>query len=147
MKKRIIIIVVALLVVAGGAYKFLLSGDEAPPPKKTVEGVLLPLDKEFMVNIASGQIAKVNITLLLDEKDPGAAAAALASEGGAGPVPMHPQNSVIRSVITADLMQASADDLKDPEKQKGLLRRIQANLSRQTDAEVKAVLITDVVVS
>jgi len=146
MNKRIIVIVVGLLVVAGGVYKFVLTGG-APPvkEKKNIEGVLLPLDKEFMINLSGGQIAKVNIALLLDEKDPAAALAA-AAEGG-GPIPAHPQNAAIRSVITSTLMESSAAQLQDPNQRKGLLVELKANLEKQTDAKVKAVLITDVIVS
>lgn len=141
MNKKVILIAVGALLVLGGVYKFVLA---APAPtnkvKPNVEGVILPLDKEFLVNLDGGQFAKVQIALLLSEKDP---AAALAETAEAGPPPLHPQNAVIRSVITNELTGLQPSDLLDKVKQKEVLERIAKRLGKETDAKILEVKITD----
>ena len=62
-KKLMIIAPVVLLLVVGVAYKMVL----APKPvvvKKKIEGHLLALDPEFVINLAGGRYAKLTVATL-----------------------------------------------------------------------------------
>lgn len=150
MPKKLIMAVPVLLIVLGALYFFVLKGDGAPEPKPKVEGQLLPMTPEFLLNLEDGHMAKFNVTLLLSPKDHHAEAivALLASAGdGAAPeLPAHPQNSLIRSLITDELNTATSEELLSPKKRKKLLKEVQHSLHEHTDAHVTRVLISDLVV-
>ena len=83
MNKKLLIIVVLLLAGAGGAYKFVLAKPKAAEAKPKVEGSVYVLGKEFLVNLADGRFAKLNVALVLNPKDHSTAAAG----GGHGAAP------------------------------------------------------------
>ena len=70
MKKKIIIIVAVALVAAGGAYKTVLA-KPAKAAKPKVEGAVYVLPKEFLVNLADGRFAKLQVALVLDREAAG----------------------------------------------------------------------------
>ena len=67
-KKKLIIIVVVALVAAGGAYKFVLAKPKEKAPKPKVHGTVYMLPKEFLVNLADGRFAKLQVALVLDAR-------------------------------------------------------------------------------
>ena len=139
-KKKILIIVGALLVL-GGVYKFVLAPKPPAGPvvKPHVEGEVLPLDKEFLVNLEGEKFAKISIALMLSEKDP-ATALAKAAEGG--PPPLHPQDAVIRSVINDTLTGLNPDQLLNADQRKDILEKLTKRLNKETDAKILEVKIT-----
>src|SRR5581483_4284121 len=69
MKKKLMIVVPILLVVLGGAYKMVL----APKPasaKEKIQGSLLELSPEFIVNLAGGRYGKLSVAVLLGSPPP-----------------------------------------------------------------------------
>ena len=66
MKKKLIIAVpVLLLAVVGAVYKLVLAPKPKPAPPAKVQGVLVPLANEFVVNLAGGHYGKVSVALLM----------------------------------------------------------------------------------
>ena len=57
--------VIALLAVLGGVYKFVLAKPAKAEPKPHVEGTVYMLQKEFLINLADGRFAKMQIGLVL----------------------------------------------------------------------------------
>lgn len=154
-KKKLIIIVVVAIVGALGAYKlvFAKSGDTAPKPKVAGEVYVLP--KEFLVNLADGRFAKVNVALEFDKKYTSykaAKEAAAASGAGkkAGKPPEGfgtlPQEPVVRDIITDVLTSATARQLQRPGSREKLKMTIKKKLKKESDVKVHAVLFTDVAV-
>ena len=135
-KKVMIIAPVVLLLVVGVAYKKVL----APKPvvvKKKIEGHLLALDPEFVINLAGGRYAKLTVALLLKE-------APLAAEGGQGP--QVEQNAAVRAIITDDLTGISADRLTSKSGRKRILVEIKEHIHKTTDEHVLGVYLTDIAV-
>jgi len=148
MLKKVLIPIVALLVIGGGAYFFLLKPKPAEPAKK-VHGVLLAMQPEFLLNLNDGHMAKFTVTLLLNDKDEAAVeiAAAAGGEGhGGGDAVTHPQDGLIRSIITDHVNEASSQQFKNPKQRRDILKDIRKQIDDDTDAEVERVLVTDVVV-
>ena len=87
-KKMMIIGPVVLLLVAGVAYKKVLA-PKPIPVKKKIEGALVPLDPEFVINLAGGRYAKVSVSVL-------SKAAPHAAEGT---LPVLEQDSAIREAM------------------------------------------------
>ena len=144
MKKLKLILPIVLVLAGGGfgAYKFLLApkpAKAAKAPKPKVEGVLLALAPEFVVNLSDGHFGKVSVTLLLKEQP------ALPAEPAEGP-PKLEQDAVIRSTITDQLTGLPPSDLIDRDARHELLDEILKDLEQTTDIEVTRVLFTDVVV-
>ncbi|HWK26940.1 MAG TPA: flagellar basal body-associated FliL family protein [Solirubrobacter sp.] len=142
--------IIALLAVLGGAYKFVLAkpatAGEAPKPK--VEGTVYMLQKEFLVNLADGRFAKLQIGLVLAHDDTSTEAAG-GHEGGATPPegygPMT-QEGVVRDVITGVLTDAKDSDLIVESGRERLKTQILKELKRHTDVKVEHVLFSDLTV-
>ncbi|MCW2977821.1 MAG: flagellar basal body-associated FliL family protein [Actinomycetia bacterium] len=140
MKKKLkfIVPIPILLVVVAAAYMFLLAPKKAlaKPPK--VDGTLVQLAPEFIINLAGGHYGKLTMALLLS-KPPVAAASATAAV-------VLPEDSVIRSVITDQLTGHDPSELTGRASRHDLLARLLKTLKASTDEPITKVLITDLAV-
>lgn len=134
--KKLIVLPVVVLLVAGVGYKMFLA-PKPVEPKMKVEGTVVALEKEFIVNLEDGHYGKVSVAVVV-EPDPAAAEA----KPGAG----LPQEAVIRAIVTDELTGLAPADLTDREKRKALLEAILADIKKQSDEKVKEVLFTDLAV-
>jgi flagellar basal body-associated protein FliL len=147
MNKKIMIIVVAALVLAGGAYKTVLAKPKEKAPEPKVHGTVYVLPKEFLVNLADGRYAKLQVALVVE-----AAAAAGGHGGGHGaPVPpdgygSEPQEAIIRDLITDELTNASDHELIQREGREKIKKQILKSIKEHTDVHVEEVLFPDVTV-
>jgi flagellar basal body-associated protein FliL len=147
MKKKLIILVVAVLVLGGGAYKTVLAkpAEKAPEPK--VHGEIYVLPKEFLVNLADGRFAKLQVALIVE-------AGAGAAHGGGGhgaPTPpegygTEPQEAVVRDLITDTLTDAADHELINREGREKIKKKILKSIKEHTDVHVEEVLFPDVTV-
>jgi flagellar basal body-associated protein FliL len=147
MNKKIIIIVVAALVIAGGAYKTVLAKPKEKAPEPKVHGTVYVLPKEFLVNLADGRYAKLQVALVVE-----AAAAAGGHGGGHGaPAPpdgygSEPQEAIVRDLITDELTNASDHELIQREGREKIKKKILKSIKEHTDVHVEEVLFPDVTV-
>src|SRR3954453_1006818 len=139
--------VIALLAVLGGGYKFVLAKPATAEPKPHVEGTVYMLQKEFLINLADGRFAKMQIGLVLAEDD--TSAAAEGGEGAATPPegygPMA-QEGVVRDLLTAALTDKDAGDLTSEKGREDLKKEIVKVLKKKTDVKVEDVLFSDLTV-
>jgi flagellar basal body-associated protein FliL len=126
-KKVMIILPVALLLVVFMAYTMFLK-PKPVAPKKKIEGMVVPLQKEFLVNLAGGRYAKVSVALVME-------GAGAATEGATG-----------RAVVTDELTGLPADDLVGREARHRVVEQIRKGIMKHTDEEVGEVLLTDITV-
>jgi flagellar FliL protein len=141
--------IVALLAVLGGAYKFVLAkpatAEEKAKPK--VEGTVYMLQKEFLINLADGRFAKMQIGLVLAHDDTSTEAAggheASSPPEGYGAMT---QEGVVRDVITGVLTDAKDADLIEESGREHLKDEILKELKRHTDVKVEHVLFSDLTV-
>ena len=136
-KKKLILLPVVLLLVAGVGYKMVLA-PKPKPVKKHIEGSLVSLGTEFVVNLAGGHYGRVSVSLLLDQPP------AKAAEGSTAPA--LEQNDAVRAIITDDLTGLASDDLTNRAERHELLERLLKDLKKKTDEPVKEVLFTDLAV-
>lgn len=137
------IIPLAVLIALGGAYKVVLA-KPAPAPKPKVNGTVYVLPKEFLLNIADGHFAKVDVALVLAPD-----MAMPAAEGAAAPPDGYgalPQEAVVRDVITDVITNSSSSQLIDRVKREATKRLILKEIRAKTDVHVNEVLFTDVAV-
>jgi flagellar FliL protein len=145
MKKKLIIALPLLLIVGFLGYK--MFGPKPPVPKMKVEGVLAKMDPEFMINLSDGRFAKMTVALQLDEKDPLAEEmAAGGGHGGGAETPAHPQNDVLRAIVTDEFTGQPASSLLDSTQRSLRLKELKKRINQQTDAKVNEVLLTDITV-
>ena len=147
-----IVPVIALLVILGGAYKFVLAKPaeaEKPAPKPKVHGTVYMLQKEFLVNLADGRFAKLQVGLILSHDDHSTEAAA----GGHGPAPKVPegygamlQEGVVRDVITDTLTDATDKELIEKKGREHLKEEILKEIKKHTDVKVEHVIFSDLTV-
>jgi len=133
--KKVIAIAVVLLLVVAVAYKMVLA-PKPVPVKKKIEGAIVNLSPEFVLNLSEGRYAKVSVALLLDAAPPPAEAGKPALE----------QDAVIRSIITDDLTNMKAEVLIGAESRKKVLLKIKTDILKQTDVVARAVYFTDIAV-
>ena len=146
MKRRLkIIIPLALLIVLGGLYKVVLAKPPVEPEKK-VHGHVYVLPKQFLMNLADGHFAKLDVALVLSEgaaKEMEASGEESTPPEGFGKLP---QEAVVRSVITDEVTDAGTRELVDRKGRKLLRRKVLKALHEETDVEINDVLFTDVAV-
>jgi flagellar basal body-associated protein FliL len=144
MKKKIIIIAVAALVIAGGAYKTVLAKPKEKAPEPKVHGTVYVLPKEFLVNLADGRYAKLQVALVVEHPP-------VAAGGHGAPVApdgygAEPQEAIIRDVITDELTNASDHELIQREGREKIKKQILKSIKEHTDVHVEEVLFPDVTV-
>jgi flagellar basal body-associated protein FliL len=148
MVKKIVPVIVLLLALGGG-YKFVLAkpakADEKP--KVRVEGTVYMLQKEFLVNLADGRFAKMQIGLVLAHDDTSTVAAggheAASPPEGYGPMT---QEGVVRDVITGVLTDAKDNELIEAKGREHLKEEVLKELKKHTDVKVEHVLFSDLTV-
>ena len=136
MKKKLMIAIPLLLVVLGGAYKMVLAPKAKAAPKK-VDGVLVPLATDFVVNLAGGHYGKISVALLLKTAPPAATA---------GAPPTLAEDAAVRAEITDELTGLDPQQLINRSRRKALVARLKKILTHTTDESVERVLLTDIAV-
>jgi flagellar basal body-associated protein FliL len=137
LKPKMLAMILVPLIVVGVAYKMFLA-PKPVPPKKKVEGHLVALSPEFVVNLAHGRYGKLTVSLLLEHLP-------AAGAGHSGPVVLE-QNDVIRSVVTDTLTGVEADSLINRGHRAHVIESVLKKLHKQTDEHVKKVYFTDIAV-
>ena len=139
--------VIALLAVLGGVYKFVLAKPAKAVPKPHVDGVVYPLKKEFLVNLAEGRYAKLTVGLVLAHDDeshlPAGGHEAAAPPEGYGDMA---QEGIVRSIITSDLTAAKADELQSEKGREELQKEIVKDIKKKTDVKIEEVFFPDLTV-
>jgi flagellar FliL protein len=145
-----IVPVIALLAVLGGVYKFVLAkpAEASKESKPKVHGSVYMLEKEFLVNLADGRFAKLQVGLILAHDDTSTAAA-----GGHGAAPTPPegygpmvQEGVVRDVITDTLTDATDKELIEKRGREHLKEEILKDIKKHTDVKVEHVIFSDLTV-
>jgi flagellar FliL protein len=138
---------VALLAVLGGVYKFVLAKPATAEPKPHVEGTVYMLQKEFLINLADGRFAKMQVGLLLAHDDTSTVAAggheAASPPEGYGTMA---QEGIVRDLITGELTDATDKDLISASGREELKKKILKVLKKKTDVKVEEVLFSDLTV-
>lgn len=137
MKKKLIMIVPVLLI-AGVGYKMFLA-PKPVPVKKKIEGTVTALQKDFLVNLAEGQYAKVSVAVVVEAAAGGGGHAA---EPGAGLA----QEAAVRAIIIDELTGIHGEELVSKEGRHHLAESITKMIKKKTDEHVHEVLFTDVTV-
>ena len=109
------------------------------PPKLKIEGSVVPLEKEFVVNLEEGHYGKVSVALVVKD------GAAGGEEGGAEAIVL-PQEPVIRAIITDHLTGLTTEDLTDRTRRGTVIEDILESIDEDTDEHVTEVLFTDLAV-
>jgi flagellar basal body-associated protein FliL len=139
--------VIALLAVLGGVYKFVLAKPAAAKPKPHVEGIVYPLQKEFLVNLEEGRFAKLTVGLVLAEDD--TAHVAAGGEHAASPPEGYgdmAQEGIVRSIITSVLTDRPAEDLTSEKRREELQKEIVKDIKKETDVKLEEVFFSDLTV-
>jgi flagellar FliL protein len=150
MVNKLILVIIVAVVAASGVYTFVVPKDivEAAPKAK-VEGSVYMLEKEFLVNLADGRFARLQVGLILAHDDTSSAPA----NGGDAFAPTRPsgygamlQEGVVRDVITSTLTGATDTDLVTAKGRKRIKQALLKGIQKRTDVKAEQVVLADVVV-
>jgi flagellar protein FliL len=147
MKSKLKIIIPVLLVVLGGTYKFVLA-KPAATAKPKVHGEVYVMPKDFLVNLADGKFAKVDVGFVFKEGF-AAAPAGGGKEAAAKPPEGYgalAQEAVVRDIVTDTITGHTASDLTARKGREALKTEIRARILKTTDVKVDDVLFMDVAV-
>jgi len=139
-KKLIIVLPIVLLAAAGGAYKFVLAPKPAAAKPPKIEGTIVKLPQEFVVNLADGHFGRVNVALVVPPGEVAAAEGASADSSGLE------QEAAIRAIVTDTLTGAERSELIARAGRHHLVERLAKRIRKETDTEVDEVLFTDIAV-
>jgi flagellar protein FliL len=141
-KKLIIVLPVVLLAVAGGAYKFVLAPKPAAAAPPKIEGAIVKLPQEFVLNLAGGHYGRVTVALILPHT-----AVPAGAHGAADPTSSGlEQEAAIRAIVTDELTGVEKSELVERKARHELLEHLAKRLHKETDTEVEDVLFTDIAV-
>jgi flagellar FliL protein len=142
MKKKLKFIVPIVLVLVGGVYKTVLA-KPAKLPKPKIEGTVYVMPKEFLLNMADGRYAKLDVSLVLDKEEvlPTAEGGSTSENYGA-----LEQEPAVRDVITDVVTDEPSKDLIDRGGRELLKKKILKEIRSKTDVKVDEILFTDVAV-
>jgi flagellar basal body-associated protein FliL len=146
MKSKLKIIIPVLVIALGGVYKFVLAKPTATAKPK-VDGEVYVMPKDFLVNLADGRFAKLDVGFIFK---PGYAAAPVgAAESATKPPDGYgalAQEAVVRDIVTDTLTGRTAQDLTSRRGREELKAQIRTRVLRTTDVKVADVLFMDVAV-
>lgn len=142
MKKKLKFVIPIVLLLVGGVYKTVLA---KPPkaPKPKIAGTVYVMPKEFLLNMADGRYAKLDVSLVLDKTEvlPTAEGGSTSENYGA-----LEQEPAVRDVITNIVTDQPSSDLIDRAGREHLKKLILKGIRQSTDVKVDEILFTDVAV-
>ncbi|HXB64054.1 MAG TPA: flagellar basal body-associated FliL family protein [Solirubrobacteraceae bacterium] len=142
MSKAKIIVPVVLLLVLGVGYTMM-------KPKKTVkmkiQGTIYAMPQSFLLNLEEGHYAKLSVALDLapGQSDGASATASSSSSEGPGTLPEEP---VVREIVTNVVTGQTGSALVSDHGREAIKHQILADIRKQTDVKVEAVLLPEVTV-
>jgi flagellar basal body-associated protein FliL len=137
-KLKFIVPIPILLVVLVGAKMTVLAPKKATAAPPKVNGTLVELSPEFIVNLSGGHYGKLSIAVLLSSPPPATATASGTT--------VLPQDAAVRSVITDELTGLDPNKLIDRAARQTVLAGLVKDLKAKTDEPITQVLITDLAV-
>jgi flagellar basal body-associated protein FliL len=144
MKSKLKFIIPIVLILVGAVYKFAFA--KAPVvPKPKVAGSVYIMPKDFLINLADGKFAKLDVALVF-AKD-----FALPAVGEAAPTPPEgygalPEEPVVRAIVTDVITDSTSHDLLTRKGRRSLVKHIMHRIAQQTDVKLSGLLFTDVTV-
>ena len=142
MKKKLKFIIPIVLVLFGGVYKTVLA-KPAKAPKPKIAGTVYVMPKEFLLNMADGRYAKLDVSLVLDPKEVVPPSEGASSDASYGALPQEP---AVRDVITNIVTDEPSSDLIQRSGREKLKKLILKGIRDNTDVKVDEILFTDVAV-
>jgi flagellar basal body-associated protein FliL len=142
-KRKLVVVGTVLVLVLGAGYTM------AKKPAKgneRVKGTIYQLPQSFLLNLESGQYAKINVALLLpagQSASSGEAPKGGSAEAEAGTLPEEP---VVRAIITNAITGQTRSNLVEERGRVALEHKILKAINTQTDVKVEAVLFPDLTV-
>jgi flagellar basal body-associated protein FliL len=148
-KKKLGMLAVGLLLVLFEGYSM---ATKPPPPKLKVKGTVYQLPSTFLINLAGGQYAKMDVALLLapgqssKAEAPASGGPPAGSSSGGGEKGSLNEEPLIRAIVTNVLTGDRSESLVEERGRVELARRILNQINQRTDVKVEAVLFPDLTV-
>ncbi len=141
--KKLMLVVALPILILGIGYKMTRP---KPVNKDKIQGTIYAMPAPFLLNLTDGKFAKITVAL---ELAPGqcdgasATAAAASGENAAGTLPEEP---LVREIITNAITNQNGEALVTEQGRKAIKHQIVAQITKQTDVKVEAVLFPDLTV-
>ena len=140
--KKKFVVPLVLVILLGGVYKTVLAKPPKLPPAK-IEGTVYVMPKEFLLNMADGRYAKLDVALVLDKSVVLPVVEGASADANYGALEQEP---AVRDVITNVITDAPSSSLIDRTKREALKAKVLKQIRLSTDVKVNKVLFTDIAV-
>ncbi len=141
--KKLMLVVALPILILGIGYKMTRP---KPVNKDKIKGTIYAMPAPFLLNLSDGKYAKISVALeLAPGQSDGASATAAASSGenAAGTLPEEP---LVREIITDAITNQNGETLVGEQGRRAIKHQIVAQIAKQTDVKVEAVLFPDLTV-
>jgi flagellar basal body-associated protein FliL len=141
--KKLMLVVALPILILGIGYKMTRP---KPVNKDKIKGTIYAMPAPFLLNLSDGKYAKITVALELapGQSDGASATAAAASgENAAGTLPEEP---LVREIITNAVTNQNGETLVSEQGRRTIKHQIVAQIAKQTDVKVEAVLFPDLTV-
>jgi flagellar protein FliL len=141
--KKLMLVVALPILILGIGYKMTRP---KPVNKDKIKGTIYAMPAPFLLNLSDGKYAKITVALELapGQSDGASATAAAASgENAAGTLPEEP---LVREIITDTVTNQNGETLVSEQGRRAIKHQIVAQITKQTDVKVEAVLFPDLTV-
>ncbi|MGA2455629.1 MAG: flagellar basal body-associated FliL family protein [Solirubrobacteraceae bacterium] len=141
--KKLMLVVALPILILGIGYKMTRP---KPVNKDKIQGTIYAMPAPFLLNLADGKFAKITVALELapGQSDGASATAAAASgENAAGTLPEEP---LVREIVTNAITNQNGEALVTEQGRRAIKHQIVAQIAKQTDVKVEAVLFPDLTV-
>lgn len=139
--KKLLLPLLVLIVAGAASYAFVFATPTSDKNDK-IKGTVVVLPKEFLVNLADGRYAKLNVALVLTKGESLPSDTSKAPDGFAG----FAEEAAVRDIITNVATDQNGDVLISAKGRTRIKQQMAFQINANTDVKVTEVLFTDVAV-
>jgi len=144
MKKKKLLIILLVVVLGGGAFAY-KSMKKKPVVHMKIAGITYVLPSAFLLNLADGQYAKLQVALELAPGQTDGATAA-SSSSSTSTIGTLPEEAEVRAIVTNVITNVSSSQLLDAKSRANIENQILTLIGQNTDDKVDKVIFTDLTI-
>jgi flagellar basal body-associated protein FliL len=141
--KKLMLIVALPILILGIGFKMTRP---KPVNKDKIKGTIYAMPAPFLLNLSDGKYAKITVALELAQGQSDGASATAAAASGENAAGTLPEEPLVREIITDAITNQNGETLVSEQGRRAIKHQIVAQIAKQTDVKVEAVLFPDLTV-
>ncbi len=141
--KKLMLAVALPILILGVGYKMTRP---KPVNKDKIKGTIYVMPAPFLLNLTDGRYARITVGLELAPGQSDGASASAAAASGENAVGTLPEEPLVREIVTNVVTNQNGETLVTNQGRNAVKHQILADIDKQTDVKVAAVLFPDLTV-